>query len=144
MQSDGHETTTEIPLMQRLEAKAAERAKIVDLIARMLWESGPQSSDWEGGAPPSWDDITDGRRGALDQELNDAYAGYHLDTWHKAEALLALEHRQCFAVAQILIAEGQRKQEELELQLWRKVERAAGFEPGSLTGKPGVKQRVFL
>lgn len=140
--------TTE--LMQRLEAKAAERAKTIDQVMRILWESGEQSADWEGGAPPSWDDITAGRQRRCGddetpegKELNDAYTSYYHCTWTDAQHLLALDHKQCLALAQILIAEAQRKTEEHEIRLWRGIERAAGYEAGSLTGKPGVKQQVF-
>lgn len=136
---------TEQSTMERLEAKAAERAKVTNEIARMLWESGPQSSDWEGSAPPSWDDITAGRQGAFEeQELNDAYTGYWLDTWHKAEALQALDADQSMALAKIMLDQADQRRKEMEIDLWRKIERAAGYEEGSLTGKPGVKQRVFL
>ena len=144
--------TTEIPRVERLRAKAAERAKVTDQIARMLWESGPMTAAWEGdGASPTWDEITEWRFTDLPdnahpehRKIHEAHTGYWLDTWHKAEALQALDADQSMTLARIMLDQAQRQQKDLELQLWRKVERATGYEPGSLTGQPGVKQRVFI
>lgn len=125
--------------------------RVTDEIAAILWRSGPQSSDWEDGAPPSWEEIIAGRARKFGddateagRELNDAYTGYWLDTWHKAEALQALDAREAIALAQILMAIVAQRHEQMEIDLWHKVERAAGYEPGSLTNVPGVRQRIFL
>lgn len=138
-------TETREAWQKRMEAKARARALIVNQIAEMLWESGPQSSDWDGGCPPSWGDITEGRQGKLEtSEINEAYSDYWRDTWRAAEAILALDHKQCFVLAALMVDEGRRKTDQLEIDLWHKIERAAGYELGSLTGKEGVKQRIFI
>lgn len=139
-------------LIERLQAKQAERDKITDRIARMLWESGPMTDQWDGdGAPPDWDAITTERAApAPDKsdedacERHDAFVSYWLDTWHRAEAIQGLDADQSMELARILLAQADRQRKDMELDLWRKIERAAGYERGSLTGEPGVPQRVFI
>lgn len=130
--------------MERLQAKSEARAAIVDQIARMLWESGEMLAETEGGSLPSWGEITDARRSGSEDEFTSACWSWWLDHAHKAEAILALDARQSLALAKILIDSAAVQQTQMELDLWRKIERAKGFEPGSLTGAPGVKQQVAL
>jgi hypothetical protein len=68
------------------------------------------------------------------------------EEWHVevADKLRNLEPAAALRLAVLLVQMAGERQTETERQLWRKVERAAGYEPGSLTGKPGVKQKVFL
>lgn len=113
-------------LLDRLRAKAEARAAIVNDIARILWENGEVLADTEGGSMPTWDEIA--------RRSDDATWGWFLDHTHRAEALMALQPADALTLAQ----------EALERDLWAKVERARGLEPGSLTGVPGVAQRVAL
>lgn len=109
-------------------------------------------AQWEGdGSPPSWDELTAERESPLaadatdhDREWHDAYTAYWHDMWNRAEALLSLDTDQSMALAKLMLDQAERQRKDTEMDLWRKVERAAGYEPGSLTGKPGVTPRVFL
>lgn len=131
--------------LAHLEQKAAVRAAIIDQVARMLWESGEMLADTEGGAMPSWGVVCANLNGSGgDEDFTQACCDWYLNHTHKAEAILALDAKQSLALANILVASAQRQYDQLELDLWRKVERAKGFEPGSLTGAPGVKQQVAL
>jgi hypothetical protein len=130
-------------LMRKLQAAEAARAEIVDTIARMLWETGQMTAEWEGGPAPSWDDITEAW---FDQthENHDAYCTYWFTETQQASALMDLGPANSMALATILMNCAQDGYRRMELDLWRKVERAKGFEKGSLTGEPGVTQRIAL
>lgn len=131
--------------MARFQPKAAERAAVIDQIARMLWESGEALADTEGGSMPTWDQIREAVETRIgDADFVNACFGWWLDHKHKAEAILALDAAQSLTLATFLIENAKRYQERTELDLWRKIERAKGFEAGSLTGAPGVKQKVAL
>jgi len=125
--------------MARIVLRAAEREKIVDQIARMLWESGEMLADSEGGSMPTWDEV---RAGCVAQ--TEGCWDWYLAHKRRAEAVLALDAAQSLALARILLDRAARQYRELELDLWAKIERAKGFEPGSLTGEPGVRQEVAL
>lgn len=129
----------------KLRQRAAARDVIVDQIARMFWESGEELADTEGGTMPTWDEVCanlDGSGG--DENFTQACCDWWLSHKHRAEAVLALDATQSLALANILIAHAQEQHRRLELDLWRKIERAKGFEAGSLTGAPDVKQQVAL
>lgn len=129
--------------LDRLRAQAEARAAIINDIARILWENGEALADAEGGSMPTWDKIVDGRRAGT-AATTDAYWSWFLDHTHRAEALMALQPADALTLAKHLIDSAMRSQEALELDLWGKVERARGLEAGSLTGAPGVAQRVAL
>ena len=124
--------------MARLKAKAEARAAIVNDIARILWENGEMLAGTEGGAMPSWEEIVAGK------DRKDACFAWFLGHARGAELLLSLDARDALTLAKHLIDSAMRLQEALEMDLWRKIERAKGFEPGSLTNAPGVRQRVAL
>lgn len=121
--------------MERLQAKAFERAALRDRIAQMLYENGEMLADWEGGSPPTWEEIAD---------PTGDHADIRLDHQHRADALLGLDAPACLELARILLGIAATKYDALESDLWAKVERAKGFAPGSLRGWPGVKQQVAL
>jgi len=131
--------------MARLKAKAEARAAIVNDIARILWENGEMLAGTEGGAMPSWEEIVAGKNDpSADQDRKDACFAWFLGHARGAELLLSLDARDALTLAKHLIDSAMRLQEALEMDLWRKIERAKGFEPGSLTNAPGVRQRVAL
>jgi hypothetical protein len=85
------------------------------------------------------------------QEVGDLLCGAQEPTEHDvsryrqmAEKLRNLDPAAALKLATMLIDAAAEHQTDIERQMWGKVERAAGYEPGSLTGKLGVKQRVFL
>ena len=122
--------------LDRLQRRAAEHQQHVNQVAELLWESIDINGDWEG-RPPSWKEITDRRdEGDLGH--------YYSATMRNAEYLLSLTAEPAIALAKLLLDHALRFQQQVDLDLWRKIERAANYEPGSLTNKPGVKQRVFL
>jgi hypothetical protein len=125
-------------LMDRLEAKAAERAKIVDQIAGILWRNGEELAETEGGSMPTWEEVVARRCDCV----NDVHWAYWLDHTHRAEALLSLAAPDALLLAKLLIDSALSTQNQMELDLWRKIEHAKGFEAGSLTGKPGVRSRL--
>ena len=128
--------------MDRLLIKAEIRAGKINEIARILWENGEMLADCEDGSLPTWEGLLAHLQvGGADY---DACFGYWRDHTNRAQALLDLDAKSTMLLGQMLIESARHKFEEAELDLWRKVERAKGFEPGSLTGKPGVKQRVAL
>lgn len=128
---------------ERLKAKTAARAAIVNDIARILWENGEALADTEDGSMPTWDEVVAGR-GSVNLKFKDACWSWFLNHSRQADALLALSSADALTLAKHLIDSAARAQEATELDLWRKIERAKGFEPGSLTGAPGVAQRVAL
>lgn len=115
--------TAEPTTMQKLQAKAAEREKIVDQIARLLWESGEMLAETEGGSMPTWDEVLLSRitGSPLEDEYGSACMSWWLDHTHRAEALLALDADQALALAQILITQAAKTQKQTELDLWRKL-----------------------
>lgn len=130
-------------LMAKLQRDAEAHARVVDAVSRILWEGGEMLGDWEDGPAPTWDDVVDGRSDPT-HPSHDALAAYWMDTTIKANALLQLDAKQSMTLAMILTEQAKAKYERLEVDLWRKIERAKGFEPGSLTGAPGVPQRIAL
>lgn len=131
--------------IDRLKAKAEARAAIVNEIAKILWENGEMLADTEGGSMPSWDEVLTNRRAeGIGQELKEAYWSWFLAHTHQAEALLNLGVTDSLTLAKHLIDNAMRTQRSVELGLWHKIERAKGFEPGSLAGAPGVPQRAAL
>ena len=132
-------------VMERLQAKSEARAKIVDEIARVLWENGEMLAQTEGGAMPSWKEVLASRTAdGISQEFKEACWSWWVNHTHSAEALLSVDASGAMTIAKHLMDSAARQQRDETLALWGKVERAAGYEPGSLTGKEGVKQRVFL
>lgn len=130
-------------LMSRLKQENEAHEKTVDTIARILWEGGEMLGDWDGGPAPTWDDVLEGYADKS-HPSHEALSCYWLDTTIKASALLGLEAKQSMTLAMILLDQAKAKYERLELSLWHKIERAKGFEHGSLTGAPGVTQRIAL
>jgi hypothetical protein len=134
-------------VMKRLQAKSDELSRVRDQIAQMLYESGEMLAQTEGGSMPSWDEIAEGcgpDDAALVDESQDACWQIRLDHLHRADNILALDGASCLTLATILIDQAAKQHADMEKQLWGKVERAAGFERGSLTGAPGVAPKVFL
>ena len=133
--------------MDRLRARAAAHAELVDTVARILWENGEMLADTEGGSMPTWQELAHLRAHPEQCEsaaAHGAFSEWWLSHTRKAQALLDLDARSSLQLGQILITHAGTKFEQLELDLWRKIERAKGFEPGSLTGAPGVRQQVAL
>lgn len=131
-------------LMQKLHAESIARGAVVDSISRILWESGEMTAQWEGeGGPPTWDDILEARSD-VNHEHHDAFSCYWLQETQRAEHLMDLDAPQAMTLAMILLDNAKAGYKRADLDMWRKVERAAGFEKGSLTGAPGVPQRIFL
>lgn len=131
--------------IDRLKAKAEARAAIVNEIAKILWENGEMLADTEGGSMPTWDEVLTNRRAeGVSQELKEGCWSWFLAHAHQAEALLNLDAADSLTLAKHLIDSAMRTQRSIELDLWHKIERAKGFESGSLTEAPGVPQRVAL
>jgi hypothetical protein len=133
--------------MERIQARAIERAKIVDQIARILYENGEMLADTEGGAMPGWDEVVAELRAAAaaaTSEYHDMCVHCWLSHTHQADALLRIDAAGSLTLATLLIGNAQKLHTSIEMDLWHKIERAKGFEPGSLTGAPGVKQRSAL
>lgn len=139
----GDQMPTPSTLMEKLKREGEAHARTVDVVARILWEGGEMLGDWEDGPAPTWDDVIEGRADKT-HPSHEALSCYWLDTTIKANALLDLEAKQSMALAMILLDQAKAKYERLELSLWHKIEWAKGFEHGSLTGAPGVTQRIAL
>lgn len=134
----------QIEVMERLIAKAEARAVIVNDIARMLWENGEMLAVTEDGPMPGWDDLDALRRdNDASQERRSACWSWFLSHIRCAEALLTMSAPDSLALAKHLIDSATRTQA-MELDLWREIERAKGFEPGSLTGALGVSRKAAL
>lgn len=132
-------------VMRRLKAKAEARAIIINDIARILWENGEMLADTEDGAMPGWDDLMVIRHADdASQDQRDTCWAWFMNHWQRAEALLTMQAADSLVLAKHLIDSAMRTQKSVELDLWHKIERAKGFEPGSLTGAPGVPQKVAL
>ena len=137
-------------IMERLKIKAETRSAVVNEIARILWENGEMLAQTEGGSMPSWQEIIAACSASFepgddrDDDFIDACGAWRLSHIHQAEALLSLDVAGSLTLAKHLTESALRIHQSIELDLWHKIERAKGFEPGSLTGAPGVTQRVAL
>ena len=129
-----NKTTGRTAVMERLRVKATERAMLRDRVAQLLYESGEMTADCEEGSMPSWDEAAAG----------DDHMGILIDHRQRANALLGLGAKECLELSRILAGIAATKFDALEADLWAKVERAKGYETGSLRGWPGVKQKVAL
>ena len=118
----------------RLIAKSEALRRWYETVAKMLYDA----SDRADGVLPDWSELPDLiRSGECDSSLHQAHI-------KAAEALHRLDPPVALRLAGMLAELAGARYAEIEMDLWRKVERAAGYEAGSLTGKAGVKQRVFL
>lgn len=118
----------------RLIAKSEALGRWYEAVGEMLYDA----SDRADGVLPDWSELPDLiRSGECDSSLRQV----HIEA---AGALRRLDPPVALRLAGMLTELAGARYAEIETDLWRKVERAAGYEAGSLTGKPGVKRRVFL
>ena len=123
------------PLMQKLIAASVERSVLRDRIAQMLYEHGDMLADHEDGCAPAWNEVV---------ESSGDHADILFDHRKNANAIMGLDAVSCLELGRILMGIAATKYEGLENDLWAKIERAKGYECGSLRGWPGVKQKVAI
>lgn len=144
---DSAAQTTNEAAFNRIKARAEAHAALVNEIAKMLWENGEMLADTEGGPMPTWEEVAHQVSNPFEGDGSEFYNScctWWADHCQQARALLRLDARASLKLGQILIQSAGEKFEQADMDMWRKLERAKGFEPGSLTGKPGVQQRVAL
>ncbi len=137
-------------IMERLRAKAEAHFAIVNEIARILWENGEMLAQTESGLMPTWQEIIAACSATFepgddrDDDFIDACQTWRRSHIHQARALLSLDVAGSLTLVKHLTESALRLHQSIELDLWHKIERARGFEVGSLTGAPGVTQKVAL
>ncbi len=135
----------------RTVAKSEALGRWHETVAEMLYAAGEQTAPIEGGQMPDWLEIpaiiergrADKAKKA-DREAAQWTLSIRIEYLEIARTLRDLDAANALKLAAMLIQVAGERHADTEMDLWRKVERAASYEPGSLTGKAGVKQRVFL
>ncbi len=111
-------------------------------VGRMLYEANRHHYDGEGSAP-SWEDmeadIAEQKGKKPGKSMRERLAHYRMtiaEHRRMASTIHSLDRSAAQRLAAMLANRVTEMTDDLELQLWRRIERAEGKEPGSLSRAP--------